>query len=540
MRGNEIYLVRNGLNADNFNKEYDKYTHFILLALDAEGHKQIRQISTRAWMRSYMARGQRRVPTYYQDLIDIIGQNKGHIVGTSACIGGTLGTQLLRYRQSKNSNLLDKIKNWCVQIQQIFGEGNFFLEMQPSFNDDQVYVNKWIIQLSKELNIPFIISNDAHYLKKEDLIIEKIFLNSQGGDREVESFYSTTYLMSDKEIHSFMDSSIGFENVEIAFSNSYKILQRAQDYSLKKTLKIPSLKWRAQEEISEEELAYYIEKMPTLIKFQNSQFLSDRQLVKATINGIKSHLDLQNDVAMQELELCLQDTWISSQVNKAQWSAYFLNLQYIIDICWEGGTVVGCGRGSGVGFLLLYCLDITQINPLRETTKTYRFRFLNPERVSVLDIDSDISGLNRDKILNHIREVYGQDRVANVLTLRTEKSKSAILAAGRGLGIDVDIAQYIASLIPAERGMLWSLHDCMYGNGDDREPVKQFVHEMTENYPEIWNVVQRTEDLIVGMGEHAGGIIFVDEPFEESTALMRAPNGDVMTQFELHTAEKAS
>lgn len=255
MRGNEIYLVRNGLNADNFNKEYDKYTHFILLALDAEGHKQIRQISTRAWMRSYMARGQRRVPTYYQDLIDIIGQNKGHIVGTTACIGGTLGTQLLRYRQSKNSNLLDKIKNWCVQIQEIFGEGNFFLEMQPSFNDDQVYVNKWIIQLSKELNIPFIISNDAHYLKKEDLIIEKIFLNSQGGDREVESFYSTTYLMSDKEIHNFMDSSIGFENVEIAFSNSYKILQRAQDYSLKKTLKIPSLKWRAQEEISEEELA---------------------------------------------------------------------------------------------------------------------------------------------------------------------------------------------------------------------------------------------------------------------------------------------
>ena len=176
---------------------------------------------------------------------------------------------------------------------------------------------------------------------------------------------------------------------------------------------------------------------------------------------------------------------------------------------------------------------------MRETTKTFRFRFLNPERVSVLDIDTDITGLNRDRVLNYIRNIYGQDRVANVLTLRTEKSKSAILAAARGLGIDVDIAQYIASLIPSERGQLWSLHDCMYGS-DERQPVKQFVYEMTENYPEIWEVVQKTENLIVGMGEHAGGLIFVDEPFEESTALMRAPNGDIMTQFELHTSEKAS
>lgn len=539
MRGNEIYLVRNGLNATNFNKDYDRYTHFILLALDAEGHKQIRQLSTRAWMHSYMARGMRRVPTYYQDLIDIIGANPGHVIGASACIGGTLGTQLLRYRKNKDESLLQKIKNWCNQINNIFGTGNFYLEMQPSNSEEQKYVNKWIINLSDELNIPFIISNDSHYLKKEDLKIQKIFLNAQNGEREVEDFYATTYLMSEEEIHSFMDSTIGSENVNKAFININNILKRAVDYTLKKPLKIPSLQWR-------EVINYYseypkwIKRMPTLEKFLNSEYKSDRYLVDVVIDGIKRHLDLQNDEAYNELELCLQDTWISSQVNKAQWSAYFLNLQRIIDVCWEAGTIVGCGRGSGVGFLLLYCLDITQINPLRETTKTFRFRFLNPERVSVLDIDLDISGLNRDKILNHIREVYGQDRVANVLTLRTEKSKSAILAAARGLGINVDIAQYIASLIPSERGQLWSLHDCMYGNEEDRQPIKQFVFEMTENYPEIWEVVQKTENLIVGMGEHAGGLIFVDESFDNSTALMRAPNGDIMTQFELHTSEKAS
>ena len=384
MRGNEIYLVRNGLNATNFNKDYDRYTHFILLALDAEGHKQIRQLSTRAWMRSYMARGMRRVPTYYQDLIDIIGANPGHVIGASACIGGTLGTQLLRYRKNKDESLLQKIKNWCNQINNIFGTGNFYLEMQPSDSEEQKYVNKWIINLSNELNIPFIISNDSHYLKKEDLKIQKIFLNAQNGEREVEDFYATTYLMSEEEIHSFMDSTIGSENVNKAFININNILKRAVDYTLKKPLKIPSLQWREVVNYCSE-YPKWIKRMPTLEKFLNSEYKSDRYLVDVVIDGIKRHSDLQNDEAYNELELCLQDTWISSQVNKAQWSAYFLNLQRIIDVCWEAGTIVGCGRGSGVGFLLLYCLDITQINPLRETTKTFRFRFLNPERVSVLN-----------------------------------------------------------------------------------------------------------------------------------------------------------
>ena len=487
-----------------------------------------------------MARGLRRVPTYYQDLFDIIAPNPGHVVASSACIGGALGTQLLRYRDNPSEQHLQKIKNWCLQMVGIFGENNFYLEMQPSNNEEQIYVNKWIIKLSEELNIPFIITNDAHYLKKEDIKIQKIFLNSQTGDREVEDFYATTYLMSDEEVHEYLDKQIGAENVEKAYKNIQSIADRATNYSLKKPLKIPSLLWRPNEKIEESELSFYLSKMPTLQQFIDSEYAADNYLVGAVINGIKKHKDLQNDAAYTELDLCLQDTMISSKVNKAQWSAYFLNLQKIIDVCWEAGTIVGPGRGSGVGFLLLYCLDITQINPMRESVKTYRFRFLNPERVSVLDIDSDITGLNRDKILNYIRDYYGQDKVANVLTLRTEKSKSAVLAAARGLGIDVDIAQYIASLVPAERGMLWPLKDCYYGNEDEgRAPIKQFVQQM-EEYPELWETIQITEGLIVGMGEHAGGIIFVDEPFINSTALMRAPNGDIMTQFELHTAEKAS
>ena len=109
IRGNEIYLCRNGLNAQNFNKDNDKYYHFILLAKDAIGHEQIREISTRAWEHSYTARRMMRVPTYYQDLFDIIGANPGHVIGSTACLGSALGTQLLKYQRTNDSNLYEKI-----------------------------------------------------------------------------------------------------------------------------------------------------------------------------------------------------------------------------------------------------------------------------------------------------------------------------------------------------------------------------------------------------------------------------------------------
>lgn len=166
---------------------------------------------------------------------------------------------------------------------------------------------------------------------------------------------------------------------------------------------------------------------------------------------------------------------------------------------------------------------------------------VNIGKPRVARIDTDIEGGKRAQVLQHLRDVYGADRVANVATFRTEKSKSAVLTAARGLNIDVDIAQYIASLIPADRGQLRSLDQCMYGDEEHGwAPIKQFVYEMTDNYPELWEVAHGIEGLICGSGIHAGGVIFVDEPFTESTGLMRAPDGTICTAFELHDCEEAS
>ena len=535
--GNEIYLCRNGLNADNFVSGQDRYYHFILLAKDEIGHRQIREISTRAWMRSYMARGMRRVPTYYQDLIDIIGADRGHVVGCTACLGGALATQLLKYHQTKDNNLYEKILMWCDQMEWIFGADNFFLELQPSESREQTVANRLLINLANENHYRYIITTDSHYLKKEDRPIHKAYLNAQDGDREVDMFYATTYMMDTQELENHMD--LTESELEEAYRNIRFIKDMCKDFSLLKPLRIPELKWK---EFSKYKLRnLYFEKIPMLATFANSEHRADRELVDAVIDGIMSHPDLQNDKTYQEINMNLEMTWISSNVNNARWSAYYLNLQNIIDLCWKAGSIVGPGRGSGVGFILLYVLGITQINPLLEETKCFAWRFLNPERVSVLDVDFDIEGGRRADVLNMFRKEYGQDRVANVATFRTEKSKSAVLTAARGLGIDVDVAQYIASLIPADRGQLRSLSQCMYGDEtNDWPPIKQFVFEMTENYPELWEVAKNIEGLICGTGIHAGGVIFVDEPFTNSTALMRAPDGTICTQFDLHDCEDAS
>lgn len=540
--GNEIYLCRNGLDNTNFVSGIDRYYHFILLAKDEIGHKQIREISTRAWMRSYMARGMRRVPTYYQDLFDIIGENPGHVIGSTACLGGALPTQILKWIETRDNTLYEKIGIWIEQMSGLFGEGNFFFELQPSASKEQTIVNKELLKLSKEKNIPYIFTTDSHYLEKKDAKIHSAFLKSQNGEREVESFYATTYMMDTEELESYLLKDLAIEDIKKGYQNIQIIADMCEDYSLQKDLKIPDLKWKTfNPKSSPKELEFLHNQIPHLKNFVESDYVGDRVLADAIIEGIEKDPHLQNGEAYKAIDECLEMTWTSSLVNNTHWSAYYLNLQNIIDVCWEAGSLVGAGRGSGVGFILLYILGITQINPLRETTPTFAWRFINPSRVSILDVDFDIESSRRGVVLEKFREIYGRDRVSNVATFGTEKSKSAIQTAARGLGIDIDIAAYISSLVPSDRGTPRTLTQCFYGDKEAGfEPVKQFVVEMTNNYPEIWEVAQKIEGLINRLGQHAGGVIFVDEPFTNSTSLMRAPDGTIITAFDLHDCEDVS
>ena len=373
IRGNEIYLTRNGLTAKNYDKTKDRYFHFILLAKDLEGYKQICQLSTRAWQRSYMSRRQRRRPTYYQDLKDIVKPNQGHLIASSACLGSQLDKFLLRYMDTGDEEFYETAKRWCQYIVDIFGEGNFYLELQPSNNAEQIFVNKHLLKLANELGLKYIITTDSHYGRPEDAMIHEAFLNAQDGDREVKSFYATTYMMKDEEVRGFL-KYMSDEEIEAAYAAIREIKDKCEDFSILKPLKIPSLPWRDFTLYNNVEVKEWFIKIPKLQDFYYSEHDSDYKLALALIDGIKKHEDLQNEEAYKALNECLEMTWESSEVNKAQWSAYFLNLQHIIDECWNSGTLVLPARGSGMGFVLLYALDIIQINCLREKTRTYPWR----------------------------------------------------------------------------------------------------------------------------------------------------------------------
>lgn len=543
IRGNEIYLCRNGLNETNVVRGQDRYWHFILLAKDEEGHKQLREISTRAWSRSFKQGKMIRVPTYYNDLIEIIGSNPGHVIFSQACIGSQLAQLVLDYSRTPDENEADHkyeyIKAWITNIYNICGKENYFLEVQPSFNKEQIIVNKIYKQLSEELNVPVVISLDAHYLKKEQESIHHAFLTAQDGERETSDFYASTYMMSREEIHSYMDESLGADTVTLWMNNTEKIYNMCEDYDLTKPTRIPYIP-KTIDSITELEFIKYKDKIMELEYFYNSEYKENRDLAAAIIKKIISKKEeFENEQTFNMIDDNLKAIRLASEKMDIRWSAYLLNLRDYVNVIWnDGDSLMGPSRGSGTGFLLLYMLGITQINPLRETTKTYSFRFLNPERVSPLDVDLDIEGGKRPKVYAALQRAYGEDRVSKVLTIRTEKSKSAILTAARGLNIDPDEAAYLASFIKADRGQPRTLAQTYYGDDENDIPADtKFKELMDEKYPELWKVAQQIEGLCCGIGSHAGGVIFYDEPITNSTALMKTSNGDVITQYDLHKLE---
>ena len=391
--GNEIYLCRNGLTSENYDSKKDSFYHFILLALDEEGHHQIRQLSTRAYGQSFMKNNMRRVPTYYSDLEEIVGKNPGHLIGSTACIGGYFGKTILKASKFEKSappffaEEIQKLEEWCEYIQNIFGKDYFFLELQPSDNQEQVYVNKWLLKFAKELDITPIITTDSHYLTKEERSLHKAYLNSKDGDREVDEFYATTYMMRPEEIHSYMDKYNGVEMVEWLLNNTKLIGEKVQEYDLRKPFKLPYLPSRQDARISVLPITVNRSLPDIWYNFINSREAADRVFIRRIIDKCETNPSYYwTPERIDRMTIELETVWNASEKQNLKWSKYFLQVAAYIKIAWEeGDTLVGPGRGSGVGFYLNYLLDIIQIDPMIEKVPLFFWRFLNPERASILD-----------------------------------------------------------------------------------------------------------------------------------------------------------
>ena len=318
-----------------------------------------------------------RVPTYYDELEDMLDTYHGHIIGSTACLGGALPTKILEMKECCSEQEKQEIYEMCIEwidwINSIFGQGYFFLELQPSPKEEQIYVNKTLIKLSHDTGVPYIITTDAHYLKKEDRMFHKIYLESQDGDREVDDFYETTYVMSEQEIHEYMDESLGYEAVQLGIDNTMLIYDMMQIYDLRKPMRIPYVPFN-----TEEPDAALFSKYAPLIEhldyFYKSKHAPDRHLCREILLELeRKPEEFCNEEAYAAITECLNSLIIASDKMNIRWSAYLLDVQDIVKLLWKV-SLVGAGRGSGVGFILNYILGITQINPLKEKTKTFPWR----------------------------------------------------------------------------------------------------------------------------------------------------------------------
>ena len=549
--GNEIYLT------DTRDKGI-KYYHFILIAKDAIGHKQLRKLSSLAWMNSYWDRGMERVPTLKSELSEIIGREPGHLLATSACLGGELSSCIIEMEAARRINdeatattKYNQICSFMTFVDELFGD-DFYVEVAPGASKDQIIANNKLVQIAQVFNKKVVIGDDAHYLKKEDRYIHKAYLNSKGGERETDAFYEYAYLQDEEDLRKNLEPSIGIMIDEMC-ANSMEMFDKIEIYDLLHNQTIPSVPIK---DYPKQEPGWYSKDYPTLEDMYKSNNIYDRYWVHECLSEMTNKKLLTKEY-WDELEEEARVKRIIGEKLGTNMFKYPITLKYYIDMMWECGSLVGVGRGSACAALNHYLLGITQLDPVEWNLPF--FRYMNEERVELGDIDIDICPSKRPLIIKKIKEERGSrfnpdiDQLSRqnlgctlIATYGTEQTKSAVLTACRGYrsedfpdGIDNDEAQYIASLIPSERGFLWPLEDVINGNKDkEREPVHAFVNEVNL-YPGLLDIIFGIIGLVNKRSSHASGVILFDEDPYQFGCFMRTPKGEIITQYDLHDCEAA-
>ena len=540
--GNEIYMLSEKENAlHEVEGQRPTYWHFLLNCLDEKGVHQLYELSSRAWLRSYMFRGLRRRPTFYSDIEEIIGKEPGHVVGSSACLGGYLPHLILEGNFSKAKRFI----NWCVKI---FGEGNFFLECQPCLedNEEQITVNKALWALHEEMNVPIIVTTDAHYMEEKDKEIHKAYLNSKdGGDtREADAFYATAHLFTPKELRNALHICFNDEQIDVLFQTTNDIADRVETFSLKKTTQVPALPSLPSFHITHQYRPYY-SKYKFIDYYANSQDPYEQYYYYQVEHGLseyqKTH-DINIDKYLKQIDTEMEQVkGLGDIFDHQRMCDYFTVVQKVIDLIWsDGDSIVGIGRGSAGCYVTNKLLGITGIDPLEEGLADFYpwWRFCSTARSdSIFDIDIDIQSFKKERVIKAIKEYFGERRVCQVVTWGRLSARTALERACRGLGISNDVAGYLRSLVPVKRGSVYSLNDCLNGNeAKGREKVSGFANELNK-YPGLLETALAFEGLIISSGVHAGALNVLKSDFTDTGALMVSSNGAIINQYDLHHGE---
>ncbi len=541
--GDECYLV-----PDACNEEKQKFYHFIILAKNEKGYRQLKEISSTAWENVFSYKGMDRVPLKQSQLKKIVGDNKGNLIGSTACIGGQLGQMILAMDEAEklndDANAL-KMKNeiisfitYCIDI---FGSDDFYLEVQPSNQKDQIIVNERIKSIAKAFGLKIIYTTDSHFLGAEDRFIHKAYLNSQDGDREVDDFYATAYMMEQDEIKTFLDVTFSAEEFAEMTNNTIEIADKVEVYPLFQKQIIPSVsvkQYPVSENIFGDENREYINNMLT------SEYDQDRYWVNTCINALHEK-DKFNDLYLTRLNMEAKELWDISPILGERMTKYYNTMQKIIEITWDAGdSLVGPARGSATGYLSCYLLGITQLDPIEWNLP--HWRHLTATRPELPDIDFDTQAMRRAQILQAVKDFFGSSNVLSIATFGTEGAKSSTITACRGYrdngehkeeGIDHDFALYLSGMIPTERGSQWPLRDVLYGNEEKgRKPVNAFRRE-AEQYEGLIDIMLFIEGIVNKRSVHASGVYIYNNGFLEHNALMKAPSGQAITQFNMNDSD---
>jgi len=491
--GCEIYIAPKNRKLKKPSPQKPNHYHLVLLVKNDEGYRNLCKLITLSYLEGF----------YYRPRIDkkLLSKYNEGLIGLSACLKGEVNEYLTQ-------DLDQKAEQAAKEYFSIFGDGNFFLEIQDHGLDDQKRINPKLVQMGEKLKIPLVATNDVHYLERKDAESHDVLLciqtNKKVKDKDRIRFGSEEFYFKPAE-----EMSELFHNVPEALESTYRIAEQC-DFSLGSS-------------------GYF------LPNFEPSEDLSlDDYFVKVVKEGFDRKMDLLRP-RIQKGELPSREQYQKrldkeiKLVREMGFEGYFLVVWDLIKEVKSKDIPVGPGRGSAAGSLLAYSLGITDLDPL-EYDLLFE-RFLNPERISLPDIDIDFCGRRRDEVISYIKNRYGEENVCQIITFGTMAARQAVRDAGRALDIPLSKVDKVAKMIPPFG------EDASIEAASKKMPQLKKLKKEDPVVSELLSVARNLEGQIRHPSIHAAGIVITPKPLVEFLPLYKSAKDEVTTQFPMQDIE---
>jgi DNA polymerase-3 subunit alpha len=473
----------------------DENNHLLVLATNEDGYRNLIRITSEASLHGFYRKP--RVSKRY------LAENSKGLIGFSGCLSGELCEELV-------AGNYEKARGVAQQYEDIFGKGNFYLEIQDQGLEQEKKIHEALFRLEKELRIPLVATNDSHYLCGEDSHAHDVMLCVQTGAK-----------IHDKERFRF-DSDQFFvksaEEMGQIFKDAPGALQRTMEIAERCQLKMHPVDNPFPEFAVPEghTIDSYFEHV-CREGFKKRMETAVRQL---ELRGVRCSTPDQYQARL-EYEIGI--------IKQMKYPGYFLIVWDFIKYARDNGIPVGPGRGSGAGSLVAYSMEITNIDPLQNTLLFERF--LNPERVSMPDIDVDFCQNRRGEVIEYVTRKYGRDQVAQIITFNTMAAKASIKDCGRAMDMPYGDVDRIAKLIPATVGM--TIDTAL----EEVAELKK-VYETDAQIRELIDTAKKLEGLVRGSGVHASAVVIAPRPLTELVPVAKTKNDEIVTAYDMKAVEK--